>query len=265
MFIISLMMYLMCALFVAKPVRLLTVKNFVLLSASVFVLQAATTGFYALRVAYWQTGQSFSRTNILELIPRAVKIYEDDRRGDLQASIRENLMSRTFVLRYLAEISRGVDSHEPLYGLDFHRALIVVTPSALYEGKLRDKLATVEEDLINPRFGLPAYDEANTILIGGLADFGVPGLFLYPILLCVVVSVILRGVARAPGAAQLVVGLVVLQTLLSVEADIAVYLESLRNLVLIAGMAWAVFGWAANPKPPLCIGGALMEPLVTRD
>jgi hypothetical protein len=260
-FLFSLIVYLMSALLVKRPKKVISIKNLALAILGVAILQVATTGFYALRIAHGQMAQTSARMNIFKLIPKAIEVYSNDRRGDVQAKIHENLKTRSFVLQYLEEISKGEDSHQPLYGLDFYRALVVATPSSLYEGKLRNKLAEVEEDLINPRFGLPAYDEANTILIAGLADFGVFGLFAYPIVFCVLLSLLLRFFSkRAPPSVSLLLGLVMLQILLSVEQDMAGYLVGLRNIFIITAIAWPYFAWQKRVRPPLRIAQIVRVP-----
>jgi hypothetical protein len=64
----------------------------------------------------------------------------------------------------------------------------------------KEKIIAVgmEENLANPAFGLKAQDEANSYLTGGLSDFGIPGLFLYPVLLALGLNFLVRvGMSRA--------------------------------------------------------------------
>jgi hypothetical protein len=245
----SLVIFTMSALSVWRPKKLISIRMVFLIAIAIFTLQQLTTFFYAMRMASWSMHtRGMSRLAMLTLIPEAFKIYIDDPRGDLKANIQSNIKTRTFVLQYLTDISRREAERGPLYGEDLERALIVATPSMLYREKHVDKLFEVEEGLINPRFGFPIRDEANSVFTAGVADFGVFGIFLYPIVLCIALSLILRLIYRwAPPISALLVGMAIGQMLLSSEADISFYFVSLRNIGLILGVSWLFFGGEQKP------------------
>jgi hypothetical protein len=250
-FAAGLVIYVMTALLVMQPKKLITVRNIALLAIGILILHAASTGYYAMRMAAWSMGtRTTIRLKILQLIPKALEIYNDDRRGDLQGSIAENLKTRTFVLHYLEQISEGEAKYEPLYGEDLHRALVVATPSVLYRGKYGDKLFVSEEVLINPKFGLPIWDAANSIFTAGVADFGIAGLFVYPISLAVGLSFVMRLTYRwAPPIAGLLVGAAICRILLLVETDIAGYFAAFRMTILILAASWLFFGMLRKERP----------------
>jgi hypothetical protein len=240
--VFSLIIFTMSALLVWRPKKLISIKTLLLIAIAFFTLQQLTTFFYAMRMASWSM-HARGRLALLTLIPEAFEIYSNDPRGELQANIQLNVKTRTFVLQYLTDISRREADRGPLYGEDVERALIVATPSTLYRGKHVDKLFEGEEELINPRFGYPVRDEANSIFTAGVADFGVFGIFLYPIALCIALSFILRLIYKwTSPLCGLVVGMAIGQMLLTSEADISFYFISLRNIGLILGLSWLYFG-----------------------
>jgi len=257
-FVFSVITYAMGALLTWKPKKIMTLRNGVIFAAVMVLVYVATTAFFALRVATYTLGkQGTAQISILQLLPRAYRIYTQDRGGDLEAGIRKNVKSRTFVLEYLAQISQGEAEREPLIGEDLHRAYLVAVPSLLFPGKHRDADINTEEGLINPRFGLPVWDASNSVYTAAVADFGVAGMFLYPILFCISFSLVLRPVHRwAPPVVGLLLSLAVCQELLTAETDIAGYFVALRGLILMAGFAWVYFGfdWNARPHEDAAVG-----------
>jgi hypothetical protein len=240
--------YAMVVLLVVRPKSLFGIRSVLIVVIAVFALQALSTFYMAMRMAsYTLQHRSSSKITVLQLVPKAIEIYTNDERGDLQASVRENYKTRTFVLDYLTLIVEREVNHSPLYGDDLRRALIVATPSVLYPGKFRNDFFESEEPLINPRFGLPVWDDANSVLTAGAADFGLPGIFIYPLVLCVLYSLVLNLVQRfAPPPAALLAGVSVCQILLSAENDISFYFSSLIATLLMLGMAWVVCGWTLS-------------------
>jgi len=244
-FMFSCEIYVMCALLIRPPKRLFTAKSISLLLLTGFVLYAATTTFYALRLASWAMDPKGVRHyTILELAPKAIEMYTKNRRSSVQASAARNVKLRTFVLQYLTELSRGEAFREPLYGQDLERAFVVATPIMLYPDKLLDKRFEPEEPLINPAFGIPIFDGPNSILTGGVSDFGVFGLFLYPIVACLLFARLLHFLyKRAPPQAGIFLALIICQNLMEVEADMARYLVTVRTMIPIAICIWIYFGW----------------------
>lgn len=242
-FVFSAVIYLLCILLVKRPKKLISFKNIVMLAAAMLAVYIVTMGFYAMRLAAWSmSGRGNQNYSVMELIPKAIEVYSQDRRGRLEAKSAKNVKMRTFVLEYLSEISKGVSEREPLYGEDLHRALIVATPSLFYPSKIQDNLFEPEEPLINPAFGLPVFDGPNSILTAGAADFGVVGMFLYPFVFCVTLSALLRGAYRyAPPIVGLLFGLFICQLVLNVETDIAQCLASLRSIIPVVLIAWFYF------------------------
>jgi hypothetical protein len=222
---------------------MLRFKSLWILAIAFVAIQALSTLYIAMRMAtYAMQNHTASKISVLQILPNAIDIYLHDQRGSLQADIKENYKTRTFVLDYLTLILEREEDHTPLYGDDLRRALVVATPRLLYPGKFRDEFFETEEPLINPRLGLPVWDAANSILTGGAADFGLAGLFSYPLILCILYSLALRTVRRfAPPLATLLTGLALCQILLSVESDISLYFSSVISTSLILLISWVAF------------------------
>jgi hypothetical protein len=230
-FLFSAILYAM-VLFMRVPAKMLRLRSFAYFIVAMLLVQIATDAFYSMRMAYWKLDTTGANVSVLQLIPEAVQIYTHEHER-LQENASKNIQTRTFVIEYLADIAEHESERGPLYGLDLHRAAIVATPSALFKSKFQNKLFTPEEDLINPYFGLPIWDAANSILTAGMADFGSTGLFIYPFALCLMYSLLCRIAAKVVSPITLLLlGLSICQILLSVEADIANYISTLRNLLI---------------------------------
>jgi hypothetical protein len=237
--------YAIVAMYVLPNFKLLTVRNLVVGAIAVGVLYAGTTAFYAMRIATWKlsaAGSHTSRYDILRLIPEAVKVYGEEREGAVDSAVEKNLLDRTFVLEYLSEIARAEAELPPLYGQDALRGIVFATPGALYPGKYRNPLFESEEDLVNPHFGIPDQDRPNSIFTAGVADFGTAGLFLYPMIVCLAWSLLLRLVNfTAPAVVSFLFAIGACEHLLSVELDVSYYFVTPRTLLIAAALTWLVF------------------------
>jgi hypothetical protein len=238
-FLFSLLTYALAMLAFKPPRRLLTLKNIGITLVALVLVQFATSFFYAMRIAdNSQSGQE--RPGMIQLIPKAMEIYLDENSG-LDDKISANLKSRTFVLQYLADISQRAADVGPLLGLNTLRAIVFATPNALYPGKYLNPLFIQEESLINPHFLLPILDSASSVLTAGVADFGTPGLLLYPLLVCLGYSVLLRAFRHAVSPmAVLLFSLFLAQDLMSVENDLSYYFSACLRAMVITLLA-AVF------------------------
>jgi hypothetical protein len=242
-FVFSLFMYVMAALMVYRPKRMLTVKNIIALGMLVITVQVATTAFYAMRLARWNMTATVEAPTIIEIIPEAIKVYQNRERNFMMEKMKENTGSRSFILEYLATLTQQASKIEPLYGKDFVRALVIATPSILYPSKYKNPLFAAEEVLVNPYFRLPVWDASNSLLTAGISDFGVAGCFIIPVFICVLFSLFLRFIFnKVSPVAYLLVAVSVGQVLLSVEADLVSYLSSMRTFGIILIISWLVFG-----------------------
>ncbi len=251
-FVFSLLIYLMAALLARRPKQILSVRNFVILAGVVMLIQVATTGFFTLRLAKIALNRENGTPSIVQLIPKAVSIYEDRDRLHLAEQIHENVSSRTFVLEYLALLSTRASQIEPTYGMDLARALVMATPSILYPSKYKNPLFEAEEDLLNPHFRLPVWDAANSVLTDSVGDFGEIGFFILPVIICFIFSMILRLTYYvAPPVAGLLVSFLICKTLLSVEDEVTAYFISFRSIFIILGISWLFFAYKSFLGRPL--------------
>jgi hypothetical protein len=214
------------------------------------VLQAGMTFFYALRLAMWSHGgRTQAHVSTLQLIPEAFDIYMGRRSVDLHASLAKNLQTRSFILDYLKDLVESEARSGPMYGQDALRAAVTATPSVLFPGKQQSHWFGPEEPLINPAFGLPIWDAANSIFTAGVADFGPVGIFLYPLALCFILARVLNlTYKRASGPAATLVSLLLCNQLLSIECDITNYFGTLRMVIVIVVIAWIFFRRPATPQ-----------------
>jgi len=161
----------------------------------------------------------------------------------LNEAVADNQDSRTFIVGYLAELVEALAYRAPLHGdvLMFDVALNV--PAALWPEKYRVIALGSEEAVANHHLGIPVSDQANSIVTTGASDFGVAGIFLYPLALAGLYSLILRGTRRLGGIAHLMVTAALVNTLLNVEAATADYFSILRSIVIVSGAVLGV--WVA--------------------
>ena len=241
LFLFSSITYIMAALLFRRPQRIFSARVVFFAIFALGTLQIASTAFYALRLASWSLNDSAGNRGIADLFPEAVRIYRNDQ-DDLEHKVSENVKLRTFVLEYLSEIAQKEAQREPLYGQNLTRALIVATPSVLYDSKFNNKLFTSEENLVNAQFGLRYWDGANSIFTAGVADFGAVGLIAYPLLIAFMFSMLCK-FARKIGSpvAGFLVSLSICQILLAAESDLAAYFASLRTIGIILLIGCLVF------------------------
>jgi hypothetical protein len=241
-FVFSLLIYIMAALLAKRPNVIFSIKNIVAMVALVMLIQVATSAFYTLRIARYSFKDHNKSPTIVELLPEAINVYKNRERLYLAEQIHENISSRTFVLEYLATLSERASNIEPAYGENLLRALVVAAPSAIYWSKYNNPLFGSEEDLLNPHFGIPVTDSANSVLTASVGDFGEIGFFVLPIFLCFLFSLLLRlGYALTIPIAGMLISFFICKIILSVEEDIASYFSSMRSVFILIGVSWIVF------------------------
>lgn len=157
-----------------------------------FVMYPGLKFFYAMRVMTWRIG-SYRGVSVLTLAKGAYKIMSE---GDpeFEDSYRENIKTRTSIISYLSEMLEANRTYSPLYGQDLLFCIKLAIPSVIYKNKA--DVLMMEEQVTNPQFGLPVRDDANSILTTGIADFGLFGCFLYPLLVPLVFSFCVRTIQK---------------------------------------------------------------------
>ena len=213
--------------------RLMTWKTGLVLASASVLLYAGNVFFYAMRVSTFRTGTtSMTLSGITE---NALDVLRNHGNGRLDDLLARNLRDRTFIIRYLSDLLRASATHQPLHGADLVYCLESALPSVLYPDKDRIRAIGMEENLANPQFGLFPTDEANSILTTGVSDFGLAGMFLYPVALVALMELFLRTIGRRmPEAARAFLMLCVLDTLWQTELSTGAYFILGRNLLLLS-------------------------------
>jgi hypothetical protein len=241
-FVFSLLIYMIVAVLAKRPEKIFSTKNIVILIVIAMLIQVATSTFFIMRVAGYAFKNTQKKPSIVQLVPEAIKVYKDRERLYIAEQIHENLSSRTFVLEYLAALSEKSTIIKPLLGKNLERALVVATPSIIYWSKYKNPLFIDEENLLNPHFRLPVTDNANTVLTASVGDFGEIGLFILPVFICVVFSLLMRLTQKlAPAITYMLILIFVCKTLLSVEQDIVTYITAMRSIFIILIISWFIF------------------------
>lgn len=230
-FIYSTVLCLMCFFAANPPKRLVSWRNLVTFGFAALAIVVASKAFFAVRMAMWELGSS---RDTIALLQKGASILFDSERSGLNDEVTENQNSRTFIIGYAAELIQALEDREPLYGqvLFFDAAMNV--PSALWPGKYKVVSLGAEEAVANPHFGLQLIDEANSIVTTGLSDFGILGLFAYPVGLLALYGMFLKHSRKLGGLPYMMVATALVNTLLNVEAATSDYFSVLRSLGLIA-------------------------------
>ena len=223
-----------------KP-RLTATKKVLLGFAFVILITLAGLFFMALRLAAGKSsevGQGGSTYSIRQMVPVLIEDILTDP-GNVIRETRGNLEERPFLLEeYLSLLGRGGNTTEPMYGQDFMLGIKLAIPDAAYKwvGESKNLVRSVgtEENLANERYGLPDTDDANSILTSGIIDFGLLGVFLYPLAICGIFRVIYFVIDHSFNKeGQLVALLIGVYLFLQAESEVASYVLSLRNMVIV--------------------------------
>lgn len=150
-----------------------------------------TTGvlFYTLlRATTYQLG---SKSTLTERITLAVKWVEQGTAlTAAQTAIAPDVHKRTLIIGFLADLIDVSGQHTPALGANFVNQVGWLMPNGFkWEGMS-------EENLANEVFDRAYPDQANSILTGGVVDFGLLGMFLYPLPIVLVFAAGMRGMKR---------------------------------------------------------------------
>jgi len=212
------------------------VKGTILRKALMF---AALTGFVALgvtvvmllRVAGGQTKAGYLAP-LSQKIEIAMTWVEDGTAFKRATEANQsNVQKRTFVLGFFADVLEGSSRSTPALGGDLLGLASMAVPRVLYP----DKVGFGEEGLVDETFGLTYGDAANSILTGGATDFGLLGVFVYPLfavwLMRFSIEILARFLSPLP-VSIIVLGAVFM--LMQTETTITVYFLTIRNQIIFA-------------------------------
>ena len=96
-----------------------------------------------------------------------------------------------------------------------------------------------EEGVANEHFGLPVFDDANSLFTGGLIDFGFLGVIAYPLIACAMARGFFFVVSRILNSeGQLVLLISMLWIFLMAEQEVGGYFTQVRDLTILLAI-WA--------------------------
>jgi hypothetical protein len=243
-FVISTIIYLMIFFGNIDQKKLLSLKSLAIAVFLLILINIMTNAFSAMRIASNSMPITSSKNTIVELIPKTIDVYLDSDRLGVDDIIHANLSSRTFVLGYLALLVKASSKFEPIHGEDFLRALIISMPGIFYPSKYK-LLNYSEEQLFNLNFRTENIrDAAGSIATAGVGDFGIYGLFAYPLILCIAFSVFLRFINRLISPVKyFFISMMVCYSFISLEQDIAGFILIFRNLLFVLFILWLFFNF----------------------
>ena len=199
-----------------------------------FVAYFGVKLFFAFRIAGWELPGT---KDAFVLFESGIDILFNPSKYDFDYLLSENSLERPFVIKYLARVMDAISIDRQLSGEAIYTTILYSIPSAL----IGVKAFATDEELIHPKIGLIITDDANTVLTTGLADFGWPGLLLYPILVVLVLHFLLFLVKKSNirwivyfaqfGA---------LFVLLNIENSMTQYWTFVRSTLMLLVMAFAL-------------------------
>jgi hypothetical protein len=193
------------------------------------VVYAASVGFFYLRVA----GYSMVKPTLLQRVSGAVDLAHTKSYAEIKEMLSKNVETRTFILGFLAQIEGYTDTMPAGYGADFMGQFQLAAPSILFPGK---DLFFTEEALVNTLFGSNFPDQANSVFTAGAVDFGIWGIFFYPVIFAFMVRFFLELLAESlPNFTACFIVLASVAALLEPEVALTEYFVVLRNGVFFGG------------------------------
>lgn len=179
--------------------------------------------------------------NLGEIVSGAITFMKEGRSSDFDEQMATNLRDRTFVLMYFSDLVAASKTHTPIHGGLLSFAVKMATPSSIYS-LFGDKEQVIslgmEEIVANPAFGLKAQDEANSYLTGGVSDFGIPGMFIYPIAIAFLINFAVRlGMPHTPQLMQCLVMLMLVSALFQTEWAVTGLVVFARNIIILV-LSW---------------------------
>ena len=203
----------------------------VLLAATLYV---TSIGFFYLRLAGYSAGRT--HLGILDRVSLAITYFKTKDFSVVQKSFSSNVQTRTFILGFLSELEDYTTRFTPGLGRDIEGQFLAAVPSAFYPQK---NIAFGEEGLADELFGSAYEDEANSILTGGVIDFGMPGMILYPLLIAFMLRYFFEFIGQSLPTFVVVFTIYgSFSALLQAENNLTDYFIVIRNGLLFAMVVW---------------------------
>ncbi len=210
------------------------IKKIVLLGVLAMVVYFATIGFFYLRIA----GYGMLHPTLEQRITAAFRLAKEKSYADIKQQFAANVERRTFILGFLAQLEGYTDIMPGAHGEDLVNQAQLAIPSILFPNK---DVFFSEEGLANETFGSNYIDEANSVLTTGAVDFGIWGIFLYPLGLVIMVRALFEFVGEVmPVFASSFVIIASFATLLEPEIAVTSYFLIYRNGLLFGSVVWFI-------------------------
>lgn len=202
----------------------------------ILLLYFGLTFFMALRLAVWELGED---TGLAELVRAALTQMRGAQISFVHEQLTENVVSRPFILSYLAGLMDNNSPLTPVLGAEFLYSLQMAIPSVLMPGKIA-ALPLTPEELMHPLYGIPVFDGPNSVLVAGFDDFGFLGALVYPLGVVFLFGWFknIIGAAIRDAPIRLFVLFSLLFQLLYIEQAFGSVFVTLRNLLIVIGAAW---------------------------
>lgn len=209
-------------------------KKIILLGMLGGMVYAASIGFFYLRIA----GYSMVKPTLVERIGGAIDLARTKSYSEIKEQIAANVEKRTFVLGFLAQLEGYSDTMPTAHGEDVLSQLELAVPSAVNGEK---NVYFTEEQLANSLFGSSYQDEANSVFTAGAVDFGMWGIFFYPMIAALFIRVFFEMIGETiPVFASCFIIIASFATILEPETDVTAYFVVLRNGLLFGAGIWAL-------------------------
>jgi len=212
--------------------RLSVWKKLILSALGVVLVVVASIAFLYLRIAGFAHKDATS--SIGSRVSQAVGTFQGGNLGEMVDLLRTNASTRTFNIGYFSDLLDASQHHEPLYGAVAMHNLQLMVPSSISADKFGlDPYG--EEELVDMKWGFGFTDEANSILTGGVADFGIIGVFLYPLFAVLLLRATLEAIQYVmPTYGAVIMALAFVYVMLLAEQTLFAYFGQVRNALIFA-------------------------------
>ncbi len=208
------------------------IKKTVLLGALGMLIYFASIGFFYLRIA----GYGLLRPTLVQRVTAALALANTRSYSDIKEEFSKNVQTRTFILGFLGQLEGYTDTMPAAHGYDIEHQFQLALPSILFPSK---DIFFSEEGLANELFGANYIDEANSILTAGAVDFGIWGMFAYPLLVVLMIRVFFEYFSQAvPVFASCFVIVASFSILLEPELAADSYFLVIRSGILFGTVVW---------------------------
>ena len=204
----------------------ITIKGIVLVIFLIIFIDFGTTLYQAMRAV-----NSYNQEiPYIERLVEGFNILMDPKIIELDDTINQNLAERPFVILYPAQLLGQFNLSNIKYGYNLINNFLWAIPRVF----IGNKYYLTDEDLISQILSLPESDEAFTIIIAGLLDFGILGAIIFPILLMELYKYLYNkfNIYLYPSF-RLIIFSSLLHLLLNVENPTYTYFIFIRNLVIV--------------------------------